>query len=193
MNRFCRLCLKEAQVQVSPSGIIFCQCVECGRFGYTSLALDGHATEQLFKISCILVEKKLMGISGVVILSRGNSFAGEKGWTGYIVEDLLNEFPVRGLDIFHRSLLNLGRLLEKPAQVLQVNDHIHRPIFSESRDDVEYFFKQMAKGGYVTEYSGFASATQLTMKAWEEIGRLNGNGDVRSQKKTGFVAMWFSP
>lgn len=155
--------------------------------------------EFYLKAPGIAAERKLKGMDGYLLVYDKdlNSWQDDtkNSFIPIGIRAFLTEYPQDAIDMFNRTLANLGRIITHPAKKFEVNDQQNEkgvfPYFYSS--DLESFVEirnQLEKLGWIetVRNSRRNIDISITPKGWLTLRELKPSGD--SDKA--FVAMWFS-
>lgn len=181
--------------RVPDTMVIGYVCKQCG-----SYVIDEHLQKTLaagrsdtpFRIACVLHEKRLRGITGVLGVFDDDMQEGELHqhlshyWR---LSELLAEFP-KATEMMDRSLMNLSRRVSHPMEPLLLNEgemqfYLFTPMSSAFR-----LYEYLKQSGFVTQISVGADGYKFTISpdGWKRIDEL---ARTRTELRQAFVAMWF--
>ncbi len=197
----CFLCDTKCEVYNTPRHHLL-NTYRCGYCGEYILPEDGlivicDVQDPLdkFKIACILNERRLKGLGGIVLSNKTDKDDKVCGFPQISVNDILDAFPSRASDFLNRTLLNLSRLRERPFEVIRFNmeamgDRLH--LFTPDKQGCYAFLRELAEQKYI-RFNEVAGGPQwgvffLTTTFWEVVENLK-KEEVGNERV--FVAMWF--
>lgn len=193
MNNKCIVCKREAKKyeESSINGSLTYDCPNCGVFAVvdrTQSALLNETKNILFKLSCLLAEKRVRKGTKILLTNIHNEIHNDLLLIDY--KEWLKDFPTSAFEILDRSLLNIAAQIEHPAEQVFIEEEEKELFFSSDIDQLMYVTNQLFKLGYITEMNSPNEPINIETRGWEKIEELKRKpaGDINQV----FVAMWFN-
>ncbi len=197
----CFFCNTECNVYPTPDHhtLNTYRCDYCGDYilpeGGLGITCDIEDTSNKFKIACILNERRLKGLSGIVLSDKTDEEHKVCGYPLVSVDDILNEFPKKASEFITRALINLSKLVKLPFDRIELSlepmGKYH--VFSQEGEQADFFLRELENQGWISSCSDTNCwefwAFTLTTKSWEMIESFTAN---ETNSKRAFVAMWFN-
>lgn len=192
MDNKCIVCKREAEIyqEQSINDSLSYNCPNCGDFavmGRTQSALLNESKNVLFKLSCLLAEKRVRKGTKILLTNIHEEINGDFLLMDYL--EWLKDFPISAFEILDRSLLNIAAQIEHPAEQVFVEEEVKELFFSSDLDRLMYVTDQLYKLGYITEMTSTNEWINIETKGWEKIDKLKRKP--AGNTKQVFVAMWF--
>src|SRR3989304_2425041 len=192
MDNKCIVCKREAKIfeDSSISDSLSYDCPNCGVFtvmGRTQSALLNETNNVLFKLSCLLAEKRVRKGTKILLTDIHEEIKNDLLLMDY--QEWLKDFPTSAFEILDRSLLNIAAQIEHPAEQVFVEEEEKELFFSSDINQLMYVTDQLFKLGYITEMNSTNEWINIETKGWEKIEELKRKpaGNIKQV----FVAMWF--
>ncbi|MBZ5706901.1 MAG: hypothetical protein LAN63_16240 [Acidobacteriia bacterium] len=174
-ERNCQLCggVPEYSNYEIDRDTLAVQCIRCGRFKITNLALEALRPEQKPLLSAFC-RRARQGNNFVTILSDN-------------IEQLIASLPKYSPPEKLDNLLELmAEMTPRVGEYTQFDSDRDYPLLiAQNRDEVEYFTQELIRRGYL---DGTMDGLALTMPAWERLEQIRKSGHASTRC---FVAMWF--
>jgi len=157
------------------------------------------AAEFYEKAPTIAAERKLKGMDEYALVDDHDVECWQtsdlKKYVPIGIKAFLSEYPQDAIDMFNRSLLNLGRLIKHPTQKYTINKKeksAYPYFFSSSFISAGNFCKQLELLGWIDILNNGAEDVEicLTPKGWLAIRELRQSSQ---DSDKAFLAMWFDP
>ena len=172
-----------------------CNCNNCGEYGIESYVKNilKEDEDKRFRTACVATERRLKGKHEYVI-TNGEIDEKVSGWACISIERFLEEFPETVLEILNRALLNLGRMISHPGDIIECSKSNRFVFFSKNISQMLNVARQFEKLGYVELSSvtmGGSFVLAIQPEGWKEIQELTVISGLDSNQA--FVAMCFDP
>jgi hypothetical protein len=147
-----------------------------------------------FKMACLLGERRLKGLGGVVLAGKTATKREENEFAIIPLNEILDEFPKKAGDFIVRALLNLSRLVKHPFERIELNlEPVGKyNLFAQEGEQASFFLRELENQGWISSCSDSNSwefwTFTITAKCWEMIDNLQQS---TIDSKRVFVAMWF--
>ncbi len=192
MNDKCIVCKRDAEIyqEQSISDSLSYNCPNCGDFtimGRTQSALLIDSEDVLFKLSCLLAEKRIR--KGIKILLTNIHDESNNEYHLLDYQEWIKDFPKTAFEILDRSLLNIAAQIEHPAEKVFVEEDEKELFFSKDINQLMYVVDQLYKLGYISEMSSTNEWINIETRGWEKIEELRRRP--AGIRKQAFIAMWF--